>query len=56
MISKGADPENWTDEAEQRDESSERESQVMRIKPMRSKTSTPSTYFAHSLPSHQPGR
>src|SRR5260370_12213015 len=40
MISKGsdpetkaADPESWTDEAEQRDESSERESQVMRIKP-----------------------
>ena len=30
---RGADPESWTDEAEQRDESSERESQVMRIKP-----------------------
>jgi hypothetical protein len=33
MISKGADPETWTDEVEQRDESSERESQFMRIKP-----------------------
>jgi len=40
MISKGADPEttgadpeSWTDEAEQRDESSERESHAMRLKP-----------------------
>ncbi len=33
MISKGADPETWTDEVEQRDESSERESLAMRIKP-----------------------
>src|SRR6267378_2141722 len=33
MISKGADPETWTDEAEQRDESSERESHAMRLKP-----------------------
>ena len=33
MISKGADTETWTDEEEQRDESSERESHAMRIKP-----------------------
>jgi fatty acid desaturase len=33
LETRGADPESWTDEAEQRDESSERESQVMRIKP-----------------------
>src|SRR5216684_8957693 len=33
MISKGADPETWTDEEEQRDESSEREIHAMRIKP-----------------------
>jgi len=33
MISKAADPETWTDEEEQRDESSERESHAMRIKP-----------------------
>jgi fatty acid desaturase len=33
MISKGADPETWTDEEEQRDESSGRESLAMRIKP-----------------------
>src|SRR6266404_642634 len=30
---KGADPESWTDEREQRDESSERESHAMRLKP-----------------------
>src|SRR5258706_6804401 len=33
MISKGADTDLWTDEEEQRDESSEREAHAMRIRP-----------------------
>jgi fatty acid desaturase len=33
MISKGADPETWIDEEQQRDESSERESLAMRLHP-----------------------
>ncbi|HEY6394861.1 MAG TPA: hypothetical protein VIX12_05540 [Candidatus Binataceae bacterium] len=33
MISKGADPNGWTDEEEQCDESSERESVALRIRP-----------------------